>query len=76
MSKALASAELKVTGMECNACVASVIQVINALEGAKSISVDLGTELAVVEFDEQSIALSEVVASIEAAGFDVVEPIP
>ena len=57
--------------MHCDACVESIERVVGRLEGVESVNVDLSTELATVNFDDQLVTLAELGEAIEDAGFDV-----
>jgi len=61
---------IKVKGMRCGHCVASVTKALEALDGATNVRVDLATGAA--SFDEvRPVEKAQVRAAIEAIGFEV-----
>ncbi len=65
--------ELRVKGMTCASCTAAVERSVGRLEGVSSVSVNLATEKARIEYDPAALRLSEIKRAIEAAGY---EPAP
>ena len=65
------SIKLKVKGMTCDGCVASVERVLKALDGVGRVDVSLAREEAAVEFDGTRISREELAGAIEDAGYDV-----
>ena len=65
------SVTLKVKGMTCDGCVASVERVLKALDGVGRVDVSLERGEAAVEFDRGRVAESDLTNAIEDAGFDV-----
>ncbi|MDN0073408.1 heavy metal-associated domain-containing protein [Crenobacter sp. SG2303] len=66
----MSQVELKVDGMTCGGCVASVKKALGAVSGVQSVEVDLASGRVAVEgeaLDRQALD-----AAVEAAGFDVV----
>ncbi len=61
---------LKVSGMTCGGCVASVKKALSDLAGGTPVQVDLATGK--VEFAD-SIDKARAIAAIEDAGYDVVQ---
>ena len=61
---------IKVKGMTCGGCVASVERVLRELEGVGNVSVSLESEEAKVEFDSTRIKPEALRAAIEDAGYD------
>lgn len=59
---------LKINGMSCQGCVASVQKAISRLPVEKS-EVEIGK--AIVEFNETSVTHQQIVEAIEDAGFEV-----
>ena len=59
---------LKINGMSCQSCVASVQKALARLPVEKS-EVEIGKAL--VEFDEATVTHQQVVEAIEDAGFEV-----
>ena len=65
--------ELPITGMTCASCANRIERKLNALEGVTA-SVNFATEKATVEFDETAVATGQLVAAVEAAGYQAVLP--
>ena len=53
-------AEFKISGMTCAACSARIERVLNRTEGVDSANVNLVTEKAAVDFNNQDIDLNEI----------------
>lgn len=62
---------MKVNGMTCQGCVASVTRVLQAIEGVSDAQVSLEKNEARVSFDTQKTSQAKLVAAIEDAGYDV-----
>lgn len=62
---------LKVEGMTCGGCVASVTRVLKAVPGVHDVAVTLTPGAARVEFDPVQTGLPALRAAVEGAGFDV-----
>jgi P-type Cu+ transporter len=62
---------LPVTGMTCANCVATVERSLKKLDGVSTAVVNLSSERAMVEFDPHMLALPQVIARIERAGYGV-----
>ena len=60
---------LKVGGMTCNGCVASVTRVVRALPGVTSADVSLADGSATVEFDPGRTTAEQIKRAIEMAGY-------
>ena len=60
--------ELPITGMTCASCATRVERKLNKLEGVTA-SVNYATERATVEFDPGAVAPEQLVAAVEAAGY-------
>jgi len=70
---------LRITGMTCASCSASVEKLVGRVDGVNSVSVNLPLESASVELAEGSNVESlhlDVVTAIEAGGFGVAETLP
>jgi copper chaperone len=61
---------IKVGGMTCGGCVASVKRVVQAVPGVESVDVSLDKGQAVVTYDGAKAAPSAFKHAIAAAGFD------
>ena len=63
---------LKVQGMTCGGCVASVTRVLKAVPGVADVAVTLQPGVANVTFDPARTGSAALRAAIEDAGYDVV----
>ncbi|QPB43540.1 heavy-metal-associated domain-containing protein [Rodentibacter haemolyticus] len=63
---------LTVTGMHCGGCVKSVTRVLEELDGVVQVNVAL-EGYADVQFDETKVSVSQLIETIEDAGFDATE---
>ena len=61
---------IKVGGMTCGGCVASVQRVLKQLEGVKQVNVSLEEAQANIEYDPARVNESQMRSAIEDAGFD------
>jgi Cu+-exporting ATPase len=66
----VARAEIPVKGMTCAACVARVERAIGKLPGILSVSVNLATEKAFVEYLPDTVSLSRIRQAIREAGYE------
>lgn len=64
---------LKISGMTCAACSARIERVVKKLQGVSNISVNLATEKANVEFDEEKIKLEDIKQAIAKIGYGAEE---
>ncbi len=64
-------AEIKVEGMQCDACTRSVERAVGRLEGVEDVSVDLTSAFAKVTYDTSRVKIADLNEAIEAAGFEV-----
>lgn len=62
-----------IKGMTCMGCVNSITRVLQQLPGVGKVEVSLGQEQAKINFDPAKTALTELKATIEDAGFEVVD---
>ena len=62
---------LPVVGMTCASCVNRIERFLNRADGVAEANVNLATERATVRFDPARIDRTGIVATIEAAGYDV-----
>ena len=65
--------ELPITGMTCASCANRVERRLNKLDGVTA-SVNYATEKATVDFDPGAVAPDELVAAVEAAGYQATLP--
>ena len=67
------TASISVEGMRCGACSTKVETALAGQNGVKTVSVDLETEFATVEYYPAKVAKSELVQAVSDAGFAVNE---
>lgn len=67
----MVEAKLKVNGMTCDDCEASIAKGVNALAGIDSISANHEDSTAFVRFDSNKTDLTKITAAIEGRGFEV-----
>ncbi|MGB7588961.1 MAG: heavy metal translocating P-type ATPase [Solirubrobacterales bacterium] len=65
--------ELAIQGMTCASCAARVEKRLNRLDGVEA-SVNFGTEQAAVAFDPTQVSTDELIAAVEAAGYQATPP--
>ncbi len=65
------TATLKVKGMTCQGCVASVTRVLKAVPGVRDVQVTLEPGTAIVSYDAAQASVPALKAAIEDAGYDV-----
>jgi copper chaperone len=63
---------LKISGMTCSGCVASVQRVLSALDGVTRADVSLDRNEASVSYEPGRVTPDDLKAAIEDAGYDVV----
>jgi len=61
---------LKVGGMTCTGCVASVTRVLQSIEGVSRVEVSLAEGQATVEYDRAKASAERLRTAVEEAGFD------
>ena len=66
--------ELPITGMTCASCAVRVEKRLNRLEGVKA-HVNYATEKATVAFDRDAVSEDDLIAAVEAAGYQAVRPV-
>ncbi|MGN0594333.1 MAG: heavy metal translocating P-type ATPase, partial [Hominimerdicola sp.] len=65
--------KFNVTGMTCSACQTHVEKSVNKLDGIKSCNVNLLQNSMNVEFDEEKTSVSEIIKTVENAGYGASE---
>ena len=70
---AIERVELPITGMTCASCANRIERKLNKLDGVTA-SVNYATEKARVEFDPGTVAAEQLVAAVEAAGYQAALP--
>ena len=67
------TASISVEGMRCDACCTKIETALASQNGVKTVSVNLETKFATVEFYPAKVAKSELVQAVSDAGFAVNE---
>lgn len=67
----MATATIKINGMSCQHCVATVGKAITSVGGIKKVDISIGS--AYVEYDESKTTLEEIERAIEKEGYKVVK---
>jgi Cu+-exporting ATPase len=62
--------KLKITGMHCAGCAASVEKALKVVKGVSSAAVDLAANQASVEFDPAKTDTQALAAAVKKAGFN------
>jgi copper chaperone len=62
---------IKIRGMTCGGCVASVQRVLKALDGVENVDVSLKQEQATVQYVAGRVDPTRLRSAIEGAGFEV-----
>ncbi|MFN0186883.1 MAG: heavy-metal-associated domain-containing protein [Aquabacterium sp.] len=62
--------EIKVDGMTCGSCVASVTKALKRVPGVQDVEVDLGSGIARVSGEHAAHQLPELVAALGEAGYE------
>ena len=65
------STTIRIKGMTCGGCVASVERVLSALPGVAKVSVSLERGEAAVDYAPGQVSVAELHSAIEDAGYDV-----
>lgn len=66
---------MKIDGMTCAACAKAVERVVKKLDGVESISVNIATDKANIDYDPSKVKLSQIKAAIEKAGYKPIEEV-
>lgn len=66
-------AELKIEGMVCAACTATIEKALKKMDGVSLAEINLGTETATVEYDPEKLKLIDIEKAIRDTGYDVVD---
>jgi Cu+-exporting ATPase len=69
----MASTELPITGMTCASCANRIERKLNRLDGVTA-TVNYATEKASVEYDAAAVAPEQLIAAVEAAGYQATLP--
>ncbi|HOB20539.1 MAG TPA: copper chaperone CopZ [Candidatus Atribacteria bacterium] len=63
---------LHVEGMSCSHCENAVKKAVGALDGVRTVEVDLKGKTVSVEYDSSRVSLDRIKSEIEEQGYDVV----
>ena len=69
----MAHVELPISGMTCASCANRIERKLNKLDGVTA-TVNYATEKATVDFDATTVAPEQLLAAVEAAGYQAVLP--
>ncbi|MDD3840562.1 MAG: heavy metal translocating P-type ATPase [Clostridia bacterium] len=61
---------LKVSGMSCAACAASIEKALNATDGVNNASINFAAAVAVVEYDKDKLDVDRIINKIRDVGYD------
>ncbi|KXS42002.1 MAG: mercury ion binding protein [Methanolobus sp. T82-4] len=64
---------IKIEGMACGHCQATVDKAIRAVDGVQDVNVDLGEKQATVTYDPATTSLDKIKSAVSNAGYTVVE---
>ncbi|HOJ71980.1 MAG TPA: cation transporter [Syntrophorhabdaceae bacterium] len=67
----MAEATIKIGGMSCQHCVASVGKAITGVGGVQKIDISIGS--AYIVYDESKVKLEQIEAAIEKEGYKVIK---
>lgn len=67
--------DMKIDGMTCAACAKAVERVVKKLDGVESISVNIATDKANIDYNPSKVKLSQIKADIEKAGYKPIEEV-
>lgn len=72
MSEEKKKIELKISGMSCATCAKTIEKSLLRLDGVTSAQVNLGNEIAVVEYDPMKLKLADLEKAVTDAGYKVI----
>jgi len=64
--------ELKISGMTCANCVKTIEKSLLNLDGVSTASVNLGTEIGIVEYDSSKLGVTDLENAVADAGYTVI----
>lgn len=62
---------LRISGMDCGACVVRIVRALQGLPGVHAVSVSDTAGCARLTYDEAAVGLGEIARCVQRAGFDV-----
>lgn len=66
--------KIVVENMHCKNCALNVEKILTAVEGVKSVDVNLETKEVTIDFDEQKTDTKKIIAAFEGTKYKVVDP--
>ncbi len=63
--------KLPILGMHCASCVGTIKKALESLEGVQKAEVNLSSESAFVEYDENRVTLEDIISRVKEAGYNV-----
>jgi len=66
------STTIKIDGMHCASCVASVEKALAAVDGVQEASVNLATESARIIYNPEQASMNDFIAAVDSVGYEVV----
>ena len=63
---------ITVKGLTCASCIAKVEKAVKGVDGVNSVSVNLATEKAMIEYESSKTSLGKIAEAIEDIGYDVI----
>jgi copper chaperone CopZ len=70
LRRAMKTTRLKVTGMTCGHCVATVEKTLRNQNGVRNATVHLESGAAEVEYEERSVVPEQLVAAVRQSGYE------
>ena len=74
-SEELATLTIPIEGMTCNACVASIKEKLNSMEGLEEVEVSLEHRTATVFYEEGTITPGQIQGAINEIGYKAGDPV-
>lgn len=65
------SAEIKIFGMNCTGCASGIERKMKEKDGIQAITVDFGTKLSSIKFDDSKTDFETVLSNVEGLGYEV-----
>lgn len=64
--------ELKISGMTCASCASTIEKSLSNLKGVSKALVNLGTETATVEYDQDKVKINDLNKAVTDVGYEVI----
>ena len=68
----ISKVSIKISGMTCAMCVDTIEKALAKIKGVKNVTMNLGNETALVEYDKNATSIAELHKAVEDAGYGVV----